>query len=288
MNPTDGGPVLDLGAVRRRFADATASYRTADPFPHAVFDDLLAADAFAAAARAFPAHDSPHWTGYLHVNERKYGNTRAASWPAELTAVAAALTSPGFVAALEAMTGIEGLRPDPDLDGGGLHRTVGGGYLNVHADFTAHHTRPTWRRRVNLLLYLNAEWDASWGGELELWDETVTRVVRRVEPVGNRAVVFDTSERSFHGHPDPLRTPDGVARNSLALYYFTEEAAPTVRSTNYRPRPGDGVRAVAIHADRVALRAYDSVKRRFGIDDATVSRMLTRLHRRTNRYDGRP
>ena len=46
---------------------------------------------------------------------------------------------------------------DDAMDGGGLHRSLAGGFLNVHADFTAHHSKPQWRRRVNLLLYLNPD-----------------------------------------------------------------------------------------------------------------------------------
>lgn len=34
-------------------------------------------------------------------------------------------------------------------------------------------------------------------------------------------MIFNTDSDSFHGHPDPLMTPDNVTRKSLALYYYT-------------------------------------------------------------------
>jgi hypothetical protein len=150
----------------------------------------------------------------------------------------------------------------------------------VHADFTAHHTEETWQRRVNLLLYLNPRWDPEWGGELELWSTDMARCERTIAPVGNRVVLFSTGEDAYHGHPEPLRCPPGVARQSMALYYFTEERAPQVRSTTYRPRPADGLASsAAIYLDTQALRAYDAAKRRLRLSDNLISSWLGRLDR---------
>jgi Rps23 Pro-64 3,4-dihydroxylase Tpa1-like proline 4-hydroxylase len=90
---------------------------------------------------------------------------------------------------------------DPHLDGAGLHETLPGGFLNVHTDFLAHTTERTWRRELNLLLFLNEAWTPEDQGWLELWDATVSRCERRIEPRFNRCVVFRTSETSFHGVP---------------------------------------------------------------------------------------
>jgi len=105
------------------------------------------------------------------------------------------------------------------------------------------------------------------------------RCVERVAPLGNRAVIFNTDADSFHGHPEPLRCPPGVARQSMALYYFTAEDDPRVRSTEYRARPGEGPRSVLIYLDKQALRTYDRVKRRLGLSDDFASRALNRLRR---------
>lgn len=266
--------IVDLSRWRSVVLRDRLQHRTAGPFPHTVVDDLLDPDAYAAAVAAFPAGARRTWTNYSHVNERKLGNMRSESWPAELRSVADALCSPEFVAGLETLTGIEGLLPDPDMDGGGLHRSEPGGYLNVHTDFTAHHRRPTWRRRVNLLLYLNAEWRPEWGGDLELWDAAMTEPQRSIAPIGNRAVIFETTEVAFHGHPKPLRCPAGVARQSLALYYFTEGTPGPSRPTTYRARPSDGWRSALIGLDNQAVRAYDALKRRTGLSDDAASRVL--------------
>lgn len=283
MTTVDHDRIVDVAGLMATLDERRTAYAAARPFPHTVIDDLLRPEAFAAAISTRSGLGGPQWTNYLHVNERKYGNTHPDSWPQAMVDVADALMSDEFVAFLGALTGIDGLRADPSFDGGGLHCTVPGGFLNVHADFTAHHTEPGWRRRVNLLLYLNDDWDPDYGGELELWDESVRHREVSIAPVGNRAVVFNTTSTAFHGHPEPLRAPDGVERRSLALYYFTVEAHAPARSTDYRARPGDGARAVLIWADKQALRVYDVLKRRLHLSDDAVSVALGRLSRRAAR-----
>lgn len=260
-------------------AKATA-YRAASPFPYIVFDDVLRPEAFDKAAGEFPGIKDEFWKGYLHVNETKYSNTQPDSWGNTLHDVAAEFCSEEFVSYLEKLTGIQNLIPDWTMDGGGLHQTLTGGHLNIHADFTTHHTHENWARRVNILLYLNTEWPEEWGGKLELWDKDMTACQARVVPAGNRMLVFSTGFDTFHGHPDGLTCPPDVARRSMALYYFTEEDNAVRRSTNYQARPQESrIKKAAIGADRTALDLYDRTKRRLGISDEWVNKLLTKLDR---------
>lgn len=278
--------LIDMGRLERSVDEVAEAYRSAQPFPHIVLDDVVLPEALAAAYAEFAAIDEETWRKYLHVNERKYANTDASTWGPVLQSLSTCFASDRFVAFLGRISGFEGLQADLSLDGGGLHRSLPGGYLNVHADFTAHHTRQTWRRRVNLLLYLNPGWEPAWGGDLELWSTDMERCEARVAPRGNRILLFTTAEDSYHGHPDPLACPPDVARQSLALYYFTEDAHPLVRSTDYRARPGDGVKRAAIFLDKQLLHAYDVLKRRLRLSDDIASRWLGAVDRfRPSRED---
>ena len=271
---------LNIEAIEAKLDDYAIAYRSAKPFAHIVIDDVLPDDILQRVYAELSTMSADDWNSYLHFNERKYSNTDVDSWGPALRGVAEALASERFVGALEAMSGFDGLHADLSLDGGGVHRTYRGGFLNIHADFTAHHTVKTWRRRVNLLLYLNPTWEPEWGGQLELWDRGMHQREAVVDPIGNRILLFSTDEHSFHGHPDPLQTPDNVARQSLALYYFTSEAKPLARATDYRPRPNDGVNRVMIYADKKALAVYDWMKRRFNVSDAAARRVMGKLSRR--------
>jgi hypothetical protein len=157
-----------------------------------------------------------------------------------------------------------------------LHQIKKGGFLNIHADFTAHPYQRNWARRVNLLIYLNEDWDESYGGHLELWDKNAKQCVKKIQPIANRCVIFSTDADSFHGHPTPLTCPDGRSRKSIALYYFTEHAKrPHARSTEYRSRPGDSVlKQVLIYADKMTLRFFDFLKRRLGISNQWATKLF--------------
>jgi hypothetical protein len=271
--------VLDLDALEARLPELRERYASAIPFPHIVLDDFLVPDVARRATEEFPPVDPKVWINWVHVNEHKYGNRDVGTWSGTLQSIAAELNSAEFVGFLERLTGIDDLLVDESMEGGGLHQSLPGGFLNIHADFTVHPHQRQWRRRVNLLLYLNAQWPEEYGGGLELWSTDMKRCEKTIAPIGNRVVIFNTDANAFHGHPEPLRCPDGMSRQSLALYYFTLENDPWVRSTEYRARPGDGLHAVPIYLDKQTLRLYDRVKRRLGLSDDIVSRILHRIQR---------
>lgn len=47
-------------------------------------------------------------------------------------------------------------------------------------------------RRVNVFLYLNPDWDPTWGGELELWDSVVGDVRKTISPAANTLIIFSS------------------------------------------------------------------------------------------------
>jgi hypothetical protein len=261
-----------------RLPELKKQFEEADPYPHVVLDDFLNEAAALVCVREFPGSRRESWTNYTHVNERKYAKSDMRSFPPFIRSVIEELNSPRLLRFLEGLTGIRDLIADDALMGGGLHRSGKGGFLNIHADFTGHPHHARWKRRINLLIYLNPDWQESYGGHLELWDKTVTRCVQRIPPLFNRAVIFRTDPDSFHGHPDPMTCPDDFMRRSMALYYFTDEQESfKIRSTEYRPRPGDGARGLAIYLDKMVLRGYDRAKRMFGFSDEFAGRLLRRV-----------
>jgi hypothetical protein len=252
-------------------------YRENKPCPHILLEDFLDSGTALAMAREFPQPTSDAWTQYKHANENKLGMPKRELFPAAIRAVTDELNSPEFVAWVSELTGIPGLMADPMLEGGGLHQSGPGGYLNVHTDFSMHHFHTHWRRRVNLILYLNPGWHEEWGGALELWEQKMARCAAKYPPLLNHALVFTTDQRSLHGFPDPLTCPQGESRKSLALYYYTVEQGRKVagHSTDYFARPQDGWRKSAmIWLDKKAVDLYSRAKARFGFSDQFASKVL--------------
>ena len=95
----------------------------------------------------------------------------------------------------------------------------------------------------------------------------------------NRCVIFNTLEKSYHGHPEKLACPPEVNRKSLLLYYYRDEGQDLeLSSTNYRALPGDSLgRKLLITADRLLLRLYTFVKGHTKISDRLMDRILRRL-----------
>ena len=270
---------LNIGEVRERLSVLKTEFATAHPYQHVVIDNFLPQNVCQQAMADFDVVSKEQWTGYLHVNERKFANSNPDTWGPTLQQIAHELNTPEFVSLLEELTGIANLLIDPTFEGGGLHQSLRGGFLNMHADFTVHPHQRHWKRRLNLLLYCNENWLPEYGGGLELWDATMSHAEKVVQPLGNRVLIFATDTTSFHGHPDPLQCPDGVARRSMALYYFTYEDKPNVRSTEYRARPNDGSKGILIYLDKMTLRIFDKAKRRLGISNSFANRVLRLIDR---------
>jgi 2OG-Fe(II) oxygenase superfamily len=214
--------VFDLDTLDRHAAGRAAEFRGAEPYPHVVIDGFLRADAARELARVFPRpDDAVAWDHYAAPGlEVKLGCGNEERLPQPLRAALHDLNSGPFIRFLEQLTGIDHLLPDPHLAGGGIHLSRQGGHLGIHADFNWHEKLQA-HRRLNLLIYLTPDWRAEFGGELELWNHDATRRERLVEPLFNRAVLFATRSDTFHGHPNPWAAPEGVYRQSIALYYYT-------------------------------------------------------------------
>ena len=252
-------------------------YQNNHPVPHILLTDFLELPVARQIAEEFPAPNTDAWTHYQHHNENKLGMAKRECFPLELGVVVDELNSPDFVNWLSELTGIPGLMADPMLEGGGLHQSGRGGFLNVHTDFSNHHYHKHWRRRVNLILYLNEGWQEPWGGSIELWDRTMHHCVAKYPPLLNHALIFNTNEISYHGFPEPLQCPEEQSRKSLALYYYTIDNSETgwMRSTNYRARPNDGLwNAAMIWLDKQAVDLYSRAKARFGFSDEFASKVL--------------
>ncbi len=234
----DHDSLVERGSAHR------AEYRTASPFPHVVIDDFLPPEIVRGLLEEFPSPDAPRWQRFEEPRQRKLASSRDRDLGPLTRHVLAQFNSAAFLAFLEELTGIERLVADSWFEGGGLHQIVPGGLLKVHVDFSRH-SRTGLFRRLNALLYLNEDWSPEWGGNLELWNADVSRCDRSVEPLANRLVLFETSDISYHGHPDPLACPPDRTRKSMALYYYTPEAPPARagvdHSTVFRRRPGERI-----------------------------------------------
>ena len=198
-----------------------AQWQSQKPFRYLVVDDFLDPIFADAILGAYPQPDPSLWDGTTYAHQRrKFVLTR--DFPGPIREFFEMTASRRCRDLFSDLTRIPNLVADPELVGGGLHQTAWGGFLDVHVDFNLH-PRTKLHRRLNLLVYMNKNWRPEFEGHLELWDMKEKRQLEHVPPLFNRAVLFETNEISFHGHPKPLATPAGIMRRSLAIYYYTQQ-----------------------------------------------------------------
>jgi Rps23 Pro-64 3,4-dihydroxylase Tpa1-like proline 4-hydroxylase len=267
--------ILDFDRCAELARQYRANFESADPFPHVVMDDFLDKEIAEPVVAEF-SEDESSWAHYHHYNQRKQAITNLEGMGPRTRGLVEALQSDAFVRVVEQITGLTDLFADPYLDGAGMHKTLPGGHLNMHTDFLSHPNHKEWSRQINLLLYFNPEWKEEWMGNLEFWDRGVERCVQSIEPLFNRCVIFQTSDISFHGHPQPLACPDGMSRNSIALYYFQKSSTKLeLHPTTYHSRPADSKgKRWMIGLDTFAVRLYSMLRRYGGLRDKMLDRIL--------------
>jgi hypothetical protein len=231
-------------ATRARLPELAAQFQRREPFRHVVIDDFLDRAAAERLLAEFPAFDPKYAMNENGEVGQKAVVERIRAVGPSYAALDDLIQTREFLALLSRITGIDDLRYDPDYFGGGTHENREGQDLDAHVDFNRHPVTHT-HRRLNLIVYLNHEWDDAWGGSLELHSDPRSEDdrVTRVTPLFNRAVIFETTEWSWHGFsritlPEAKRA---LSRKSIALYFYTEER-PTeeladTHSTIYVDRP---------------------------------------------------
>lgn len=195
-------------------------FREAAPFRHLVLENLFDPELLRLVETEFSLLKKKDWVRYDNASERKLGSRPDAKLGPGAQLYFDLIHSGEFTNFLSAITGIDYLLPDPMLFGGGLHEIPPGGHFAVHIDFNKH---PVSRldNRLVFITYLNRGWDPSYGGALELWHQDGNKKGAEIVPEFGRSILLYQSRDSLHGHPDPVRAPNGRPRRSIAAYFYT-------------------------------------------------------------------
>lgn len=224
-------------------------FQEATPYEHCVIPGFLNNELARKLTKNFPTPiNTPKLTWHFYNNplERKYAcNDFSTDRVKDIALIfEEALQSKELLGYLQTITGIDDLETDPTLHGAGIHFYPHNGKLDIHLDYNIHPILNK-ERRINIIYYLNETWDPSWGGQLNLYSTDLDpSKTTSVQPAWNTAVIFRTSDISYHGLPEPMRCPVGEGRKSLAIYYISPvrlNATPRYKA-EYIPRPGQPVK----------------------------------------------
>ncbi|HEU5394697.1 MAG TPA: 2OG-Fe(II) oxygenase [Candidatus Methylomirabilis sp.] len=184
-----------------------------EPFPHVVLDGRWDPELLERVREEFPHPQDGRWIRYENDREVKlHGDENC--WGPATRQLLGEFRDLGE----ELAETFDVPQMSMETVGGGLHLIPPGGKLDVHVDFNRSPETGLYRR-LNLLCFLNPGWEDP-GGRLELHGESDGGPVQLAySPDFNRTVVFESSDRSWHGHPVPARR----WRLSAAAYFFSPE-----------------------------------------------------------------
>ena len=198
-----------------------STYQSASPFPNIYIDNVFNQQLLETLLNEFPDLSVKPDIAYNNYNEIKFATKGENRFGEKAKSFFHFLNSEPFLAFLQELSGLEEvLLPDPYFEGGGFHEIKKGGLLKIHADFNKH-SKTKLDRRLNVLIYLNKNWDETYGGHFELWDTGMKHCEKKILPIFNRMAIFSTTSNSYHGHPNPLNCPEEFSRKSMALYYYS-------------------------------------------------------------------
>lgn len=248
---TSSDPIRSLVAERwwRDAAELRPSFEGAAPFPLLVLDDFLLPSFADELLEQFPAIDAmPKSRDYMFGDKHELSSVEAQGSAGQR--FRELVLSDGFARFLHAATGLD-VFVDPGFFGGGFHQGGDGSFLDMHVDFNMHPQHDDWLRTLNILIYLNRDWDPAWGGELQIRARPADEP-RSIAPSFNRAVIMRTDDTTFHGYRK-MSLPPNVTRRSLASYAYQEVGAGTVakRTTGWNPEDAGFVK-------RLTARHYNS------------------------------
>jgi Rps23 Pro-64 3,4-dihydroxylase Tpa1-like proline 4-hydroxylase len=192
------------------------------PVPYTIIDNFLPDELFDTLSFEVDFLQESDWTVFTNGTSYRKECRNFTNTP-RIQSMAYSFQGSAFLNWIEQVTGIDKLVADPHYRGGGITRVSRGDSLGLHNDFNWNEQiRLT--RRANIILYMNSEWDASWGGDLEFWDFDQTECLVKVEPRPNRLAIWNYDEQLIHGHPHPLACPDHIARQNFIQFYYGSNA----------------------------------------------------------------
>jgi len=202
-------------------------FKDANPFPNIFLNTFFNESFCNSLLSEFPKFEDGDYLNEMGIRGNKSSYTNFKKLGGSYKKLDELIQSKEFLADLSSLTGIKKLEYDPEYIGGGTHENINFQSMSTHVDFN-YHPITKLHRRINIIIYLNEVWNNEWGGGLTLhsnpWKPIDDYEITLTSKINN-AIIFETSERSWHGFNEVMIPQDVLikSRKSIALYFYTKE-----------------------------------------------------------------
>ena len=197
---------IDIDKAKSSFNDPKKPYR------YVVIDNFFTTESCKNFLKSYPEQDDKRWYrfrdtiyGEDNVFEKgMMGISDVDKLPSLCLDVINELNSEDFLTKLRLITGLDRLINDTHNNIGqwaGIRAMLPGGYQSIHSD-ARKHPHLGIEKRITLIGYLNENWKESDGGHTEVWNNSMTECMDKVSPLFNSVLIFENTEKSYHGVPE--------------------------------------------------------------------------------------
>jgi Rps23 Pro-64 3,4-dihydroxylase Tpa1-like proline 4-hydroxylase len=262
---------INTGGIRHKYAEQILArleavqdslqkeFLTANRINSCLIDNLLTESDAKEIYAAFPKQKE--MLCLKDLREFKYVGIQMNQFNPLLEEIVYAFQDPRIVSLVSRITGIKELLPDDYLYAGGISLMHEGCFLNPHLDNSHDKDRHSYRV-LNLLYYVTPDWEAAYGGNLELWDRGVKHACRTIHSKFNRLVIMITNQTSWHS---VSKVEQSGQRCCVSNYYFSPtqtEAKNYFHVTSFRGRPEQPLRDLILQSDRILRNGLRKVFKR--------------------------
>jgi Rps23 Pro-64 3,4-dihydroxylase Tpa1-like proline 4-hydroxylase len=234
--------MINLDCFEKIKEKLRTEYLLAKPFPHLIIDNFCDTKKIEALYDGIPELNNKSRDYIFAKNKFEKSNYRELG--AEFNELYTDLSSQRMNNFLSFIANEE-VFVDPDNHGGGLHQGKKNSFLDMHLDFNYHPLKKGWYRNMNLLLYLNKDWEPEYKGQLKLLDRR-TGEQKEIEVLFNRMVIQQTRNYTLHGY-DQTNFPENKHRTSIATYAYTihKQLIEKPRTTDWFVKKGQPIKSMA-------------------------------------------
>lgn len=234
--------MINFNLIENQLESFQKIFQEAKPFPFLVIDKFAEEDRLIKSLSVLPKpdHNKINKSRDYIFAKNKYEKSNFKELSVDFNELYQDLNSDKFCQIIQEITG-ENIFIDSSFHGGGLHIGGENSFLDMHVDFNYHPINKNWFRNLNILLYLNKDWQQEYGGQLKL-KHLQTGETKEVEPIFNRCVIMLSGDYTLHGY-DKINFPPNQYRYSIASYAYSLDSQPkNMRSTLWIPENSSNVK----------------------------------------------